>query len=499
MVVKTEERPRGNEEITVERSGNKIIIPENMDLSDAQRYLREKEQEEETYVAVAEDVNAFPLDGAVAFYNVLRRRYGWTNLKPTPGMFGSEHPPKMIGVSIGHNETQQVPWGRCEVPNISGHMDTSSNHNEVGLPIFRLTGQVKRKHEKIVAEIAADVRKEVAANSIYKGKAIRINFRDTDGDKITDFSSGFSPVFLDMEKHSKQVLVYSEETRKVVQTNLLNPVQNTQKCRNIGIPLKRGILLSGSYGTGKTLTGYQMATECVQNGWTFIYLEDVRDLDMALSFAKMYMPCVLFSEDVDRCVAGPRTAEMDKVLNTLDGITSKDTEIMVVLTTNHQNFINPAFIRPGRMDTIVQVGAPDESAVIKLVRSYGTQEKECVIEASDNEILESLLPIKGANAAFFREVVERAKLSAITHSDGSIVTIKKDDLNSAALTLKDHVRMLQPELAEQEEFQQVDPMKMMMDITTDYFVSAFVHKLANPKVLEKILFKATKGGGKKQM
>lgn len=497
MPLETEERPRGNEEITVERRGDRIIIPENMELADAQRYLREKEEEEETFVAVAEDIPAFPLDGAVAFYNVLRRRYGWTNLKPTPGMFGSKNPPQMIGVAIGHNETQQVPWGRCEVPNISGHLDTSFNFNEVGLPIFRLNGQVKRKHEKVVAEIAKDVRKEVAKSSIYKGKAIRINFRDAEGDKITDFTPAFSPVFLDMEKHSKQVLIYSEATRKVVQTNLLNPVQNTEKCRKIGIPLRRGVLLSGSYGTGKTLTGYQLASECIQNDWTFIYLEDVRDLDMALSFARMYMPCVLFSEDVDRCVAGPRTPEMDKILNTLDGITSKDTEIMVVLTTNHKDFINPAFVRPGRMDTVVEVGAPDESAVLKLIRSYGTQEQDCVIEASDNEILEAVIPIKGANAAFFREVVERAKLSAITHSDGEVVTIRPEDLNSAALTLKDHVRMLQPELGEAaEEYQQIDPMKMMMDIATDYFVSAFVHKLANPKVLEKILFKK---GGKKKM
>lgn len=493
----TEEKPRGNEEIAVERHGNKIIIPEGMELKDAQRYLREKEEEEETYVAITEDINAFPLDGAVAFANVLRRRYGWTSLKPTPGMFGP-NPPKMIGVPVSHNETIQVPWGRCEVPNISGHLDTHYNFNEQNLPIFRLAGQVRRKHEKIVADIAAEVRREVATKSIYKGKALRINFRDSDGSRMSDFSTSFGPVFLDMEKHSRQILVYSEATRRVVQTNLLNPIQETEKCRRVGIPLKRGVLLAGGYGTGKTLTGYQLASECIKAGWTFIYLEDVRDVDLALSFARMYMPCVVFSEDVDRTLSGPRTPEMDQRLNIIDGILSKDTEIMLVLTTNHKNVINPAALRPGRMDTLVEVGPPDEAAIVTLVRSYGNMEQDCVVKASDAEIIEACEPLKGANAAFFREIVERAKLSAISHSDGKQLIINKDDLNSAALTLREHAKSVQPEFG-QEDYVQVDPFKMMMDVGMDLFCHEFIKRLTSPKVVQKAFQEAMGGGNKRKM
>lgn len=489
---------RGNEEIAVERRGDKIIIPENMELKDAQRYLREKEEEEETYVAVSETVNAFPLDGAVAFQKVLQRRYGWTSLKDTPGMFSS-NPPRMIGVPIDHNKTIQVPWGRCEMPNIDGYLETGYSFNEQGLPIFNLRGQVRRKHEKTIADIAVETRKEVANFSIYKAKAFRINFRDSDNERIEDFNPSFSPVFMDMEKHSRQILVYSEDTQKVIQTNLLNPIQHTETCRKVGIPLKRGILLAGGYGTGKTLTGYQLASECIKNNWSFIYLEDVRDVDMALSFARMYMPCVVFSEDVDRTLSGPRTPEMDQRLNIIDGILSKDTEIMLVLTTNHKNMINPAALRPGRMDTVVEVGPPDQPAVIKLVRSYGNMEQDCIVQASDEEITQAVEPLKGANAAFFREAVERAKLSAVTHSDGNQLIIGPNDLNSAALTLRNHAKSVQPEFGKEEEYMQVNPLELLVDVCTDQFANAFISKLTNPKVIQKALKGAMGGGSKKQI
>ena len=210
------------------------------------------------------------------------------------------------------------------------------------------------------------------------------------------------------------------------------------------------------------------------------------------------MPCVVFSEDVDRTLSGPRTPEMDQRLNIIDGILSKDTEIMLVLTTNHKNVINPAALRPGRMDTLVEVGPPDEAAIVTLVRSYGNMEQDCVVKASDAEIIEACEPLKGANAAFFREIVERAKLSAISHSDGKQLIINKDDLNSAALTLREHAKSVQPEFG-QEDYVQVDPFKMMMDVGMDLFCHEFIKRLTSPKVVQKAFQEAMGGGNKRKM
>lgn len=481
--------------VTIEQTGDRFCIPENMDLQVAERRVRELREEQETIVAVSEVVDAFPLDGAVAFLKILKERYGWTTLKPTMGFWGPS-PPSMLGVEVRPGETIQVPWGSMTVPKIDGTLSTGVAKDESGLPRFRIGGEIRRKHESHIKDIAAAVRKEVLKSSIYRGKALRINFRDSDGDRRTDFGAGFCPKFIDLGECLKPV-IYSEHTRRLVQTTLWNPIQFTERCRKVNAPLKRGILLAGSYGTGKTLTAYQTAHLCVQNGWTFVYLQDVRDLDLALSFARHFEPCLLFAEDCDRAMAGPRSPEMDQLLNTIDGIESKNREVMVVFTSNHKKFINPAFIRPGRIDSVIEITAPDEAAAVQLIRNYGeTVAGEVTLSMTDKEVWNALTPIHGANAAFVQEAVERAKLAAIGNFDSEEdkVVITKEDLNAAAATMVEHVKALQPEL-EMQEMQAVDPMKLAMDIFMDQAAGAFFDKLINPKTIHKVFIKGMKPKG----
>ena len=61
---------------------------------------------------------------------------------------------------------------------------------------------------------------------------------------------------------------------------------------------------------------------------------------------------------------------MDEILNVIDGIESKGTEIITVLTTNNLGNITSAMLRPGRLDAIVSVRAPDAKAAQQLVRLY---------------------------------------------------------------------------------------------------------------------------------
>jgi transitional endoplasmic reticulum ATPase len=261
------------------------------------------------------------------------------------------------------------------------------------------------------------------------------------------------------------------------------------------VPLKRGILLEGRYGTGKTLTAHRLAQICVQNGWTFLYVEDVRDLDMAVAFAKLYQPCVLFAEDVDRTMPnGPRTPEIDKILNTLDGVESKHLEVMTVLTTNHVGGIHSGFLRPGRIDTVIPILAPDDGAMLRLVRHYGkTKDGIAIVEGTDAEIIAAVKGLKGSNAAFVQEAVERAKLSAIGNSEDTMV-IRPDDISVAVASMQTHIKMVCPEAGvDIEEGDQVlDPMKLAGDLIMDQFAFALINKIANPKTLEKIIIKQSK-------
>jgi SpoVK/Ycf46/Vps4 family AAA+-type ATPase len=481
--------------IDVDFHGDRFQIPQDMEMDEAIDALTRYRDEQKTSISICEEVRAFPLDGAVAFQKALKERYGWTTLTPTFGFFGKKFNPQMIGVEIALGETIQVPWGKCQVPKIDGELITDWGEDDE-IPIFMLKANVLMKDKKALAEIAASVRKFVQTESIYRGQAIKINFRDSEGDRKS-FNPAFSPKFLDLNKYANQKIVYAETTERMISTNLFNPVVYTERCRKQKIPLKRGVLLEGRYGTGKTLTAHSLAKACVQNGWTFLYVEDVRDLDLAMKFARMYQPCVLFAEDVDRMIpATERTADTDRVLNTLDGVESKNVEIMTVLTTNNVGNIHPAFLRPGRIDTVIKIEPPDDKAMVALVREYGRNAKgESIVDSSDEEIMTAVRGLRNTNASFVQEAVERAKLSAIGHSEE--LKIKGSDIEVAVTSLKSHLEIVCPEAGMMDmEETTIDPLKMGLHVLMDQFAFHILNKIVNPKTLEKIVVKTAKKMGR---
>jgi len=416
--------------VDIVREGKVIVIPQGMKLSEAREWLTRKERSEEETVNVYEQVEAFPLDGALAFTKALGRIYGWVDLQPTPGFWGSS-PPSMVGMETGVGTTTQVPWGQFAIPNVEGYLCTAFAVKD-GRLIFCIRGQVKRKNLDDVAKIASLTREIVKAESVYRGKAIAISFPDEDD----GFDPNAAPEFFDTSAVREDELVFPKEVEDMIGVNLFTPIEHTAACREHQIPLKRGILLEGPYGVGKTLTADVTAKKAVENGWTFIYLDDVRKLQRAIYFAQQYQPAVIFAEDIDRVLKGERTSEMDGVLNTIDGVDTKHNEIMVVLTTNHVDEINKAGIRPGRLDAVVPVRPPDADAVGRLIRLYSR-----TLLPADEDINVACKTLDGQIPAVIREVVERSKLSAIRRR-GPTLTLKGEDLELAAKSMMAHVKLM---------------------------------------------------------
>lgn len=473
--------------VDIEWTGSKVQLPVGMGVAEAIKALEKKRDQDEQKVDFSHVIKAFPTDGAVALQKALRQKYGWVNLEPTMGWFGPE-PPELIPVDIAYNEAIQVPWGNFTVPNITGRLRTGYAMKD-GLPQFRLSATIRRADEPIFQEIAELTKEIVAQESIYKGQAVKLSFRDTDGDPI-DFSPHFCPKFMDLKSFDPTELVLPQTAADGVDINLWTPIRHSEFCRRQNMPLKRGVLLEGGFGTGKTLTAFQTAQICVDNGWTFILLDDVRDIHQALGFARYYEPCVVFAEDVDKAVAGSRSNEVNQIFNTIDGIESKGHEVMTVLTTNLVGEINPGFIRPGRIDAVVTVGPPDGPAICKLVRRYSQDinGKSLLDESlSDQEIEESMGPIFGANAAFIREVVERSKLAAVAHADGAI-TIKKDDLAAAANSMEVHLNLVCPKRAEDMR----DPLHEAFEAVGQKLSEKFIETIADPTVVKRVANAAKK-------
>lgn len=423
-------------DVMVVREGNQIVLPEGMSFDDGMEWLRRKKVEEDREVAINEQVDAFPLDGAFALWKAISRKYGFAGLIPTPG-FWSDRPPAMIGVATSPTTSVQVPWGRIQIPNIIGHIDTHVGQKD-GRQIFIIGGVVRQKYKKEIADLAQATRDIVKNESIYRGKAIKVAFPELSPEDFNPTSH--APKFLDTASVQEAELVFSDDVNLLVKDSLFTPIEKTEQCRKYKIPLKRGILLEGPYGTGKTLTAYVTAKKCVDNGWTFIYLESVKDLQRAIYFAQQYGPAAIFAEDIDQVLKGNRGDEMNGILNTIDGVDTKSAELIVVLTTNHVELINPAMLRPGRLDAVVPVRPPDAAAVGRLIRLYARG----LVEEGEN-LEEAGRLLNGHIPAVIREVVERSKLSAIGRLPaGQELQLSGEDLTAAGKSMLAQVQLINP-------------------------------------------------------
>lgn len=421
--------------IDVKRHGEHIILPARPDAMTYDRAISTLERirdEEEQEVAINEAIDAFPKDGAVAFQRAMQQKFGWVNAVPTPSFFGS-NPPTTIDVEIGPDERMSVIWGRFNIPAVDGYVQCDAYPTAQG-PRFRITGKVKRKHHPLIVELAELTRKYANDHSIYRGKAISMVV-DTDGD--IDWHDGIR--FIDLRKIDRNELIFSAATEQQIRTSLWTPIMRTAECRAHKIPLKRGVLLEGPYGTGKTMTSRATAILAQEHGWTFLTISRVSGLSQALHFARKFQPCVIFAEDIDRAIEGDRrTVAIDDILNVIDGIGSQNTEIMVVLTTNHIERINRAMIRPGRLDAIVSVTPPDQEAARKLVRLYGR-----TLIAANDSLDAASAALAGQIPAMIRECVERAKLYAIGRNDsGAKLEVTDQDIVAAAEGMAAHMRLL---------------------------------------------------------
>lgn len=332
------------------RQGQKVIIPEGANLPDVIQYLVARMEDEETTVDINEQFHCHPIDGAISLSKAILEMFGDPNTTTmtVEGMFGPrEQRPAVLSVNISPTETMQVLWGGFTIPQIDGKLQCGVGGRYPSIT-FVMNGKVKKKSLHLVKALADRARAIAKEQSIYRSKSFILPV-DDDGNV-----NAMETKFFDVSGISKGDLIFNEELMANLQANIWTPLEASASCKAHGIKLKRGIMLAGSYGTGKTLTARVTANVANDAGWTFILVQRSTGLAAAIEFARMYAPCVIFAEDIDRAVAGAeRTVDIDDVLNIIDGIQTKSEDIMTVLTSNHVERINRAMLRPGRIDALI--------------------------------------------------------------------------------------------------------------------------------------------------
>lgn len=421
-----------NEDVDIDRHGKKIVLPNEpgpMPLLAAKEALERKIEEENVFNDVHEVIKAYPLEGAVAFMAAMKEIYGWASPVPTMTFFGPK-PPKMMTVEIDFDEYIQVPWGQFKVPGIENNIGLSTSRDpEDGQEVMVIYGEVRKPEKEVLLEIAQRTREILRSSSIYRGKAIHLSV-DDEGKLAMERP----PKFMDLRNVREDELILNADVAAQINTNVFAPIEHTELVKTAGIPLKRGVLLEGTYGVGKTMTTRITGSKCVNNGWTFITVDKPDSLEQALLFAQRYQPSVVFCEDIDRGTS-TRDDKANGILNTIDGILSKSTEVMTVLTTNHVNKIEQAMLRPGRLDAVISVTPPNAESVGRLIRLYSRgllREQESLTSVGEE--------LAGNIPATVREVVERSKLSMIANGN---VQLTEEDLLISARGMKSHLTLLE--------------------------------------------------------
>lgn len=391
---------------------------------------------------IVEHMPGMPFDAAHAFVRVLEERYGWVNPQTKMTMFGPE-PPRMVSVRTGTSPEDfiEVPVGKFKLQDVSAEIETGFRRNPKSgsgsFLSFYIAAEVKHEDRKIVQEIITRTRAYLTEHSIYRGKAMRLPV-GSDGRVQEDVE----PTFIDLTKVSEAGLVLTDINYRLITETVWTPIRKTAVARKHGIPLKRGALLYGEYGTGKTLSALVTAKIAEQHGWTFIMLDDPKGLVQALEMAKLYQPAVVFAEDIDRVVEKGRGDKANDVLNTIDGALSKSAEVITVLTTNHIENINEAMLRPGRLDALIHVTKPDAKAAERLVRLYAG---ELLGSSVPLTALGKLIEDEGYIPAIIAEIVNRGKLNMIFHERQQIV---EEDLLVHAELMREHSKLLTKEKKE---------------------------------------------------
>ncbi|CAK9304129.1 unnamed protein product [Gordionus sp. m RMFG-2023] len=242
----------------------------------------------------------------------------------------------------------------------------------------------------------------------------------------------------------------SEQIRQLREVIEL-PLRNPELFQRVGITPPKGCLLYGPPGTGKTLLARAVASQLDFNFLKVVssaivdkYIgESARLIREMFNYARDHEPCIIFMDEID-AIGGRRFSEgtsadreiqrtLMELLNQMDGFDALG-KVKIIMATNRPDTLDPALLRPGRLDRKIEIPLPNEMARLDILKIHAST----ITKQGDIDFEPVVKLAESFNGADLRNVCTEAGMCAIRDERDYVI---EEDFMKAVRKIADNKKL----------------------------------------------------------
>jgi cell division protease FtsH len=266
--------------------------------------------------------------------------------------------------------------------------------------------QVTAADHAAAGEILDQIRALATTHNVYRGQVISF------GADVRGPASCSVLRFLDRPRLGRATVILPPDLLDGIERHVLGVARHSGQLSASGQSLRRGVLLHGPPGTGKTHTVRYLIGQLPHVTVIVMSGAALRFISEACAIARALQPSVVVVEDVE-LAAGPRGAHAPlhpsllRLLSEMEGV-GDDADMTFLLTTNRADLLEDSLAaRPGQIDHTARLPLPDVAARRRLLRLYQGR-----LRLSRPGAAAVVARTDGVNASFIRELLRRAAVYA---------------------------------------------------------------------------------------
>jgi DNA polymerase III delta prime subunit len=335
--------------------------------------------------------------------NPIRVRPGVVRFTPSSDM---QVGPASYGTApVGPQEnTEVVTFGlvATTAPDGSAVVIGIRDESRFGPPFYNL--EILAADQAAASATRDEIDRLKRVHDVFRGQVLSFTSSEHHGNELV--------TFLPRPAIAAQDVVLPEGMLDNIERHIIGIAEWSRDLLEAGQHLKRGLLLHGPPGTGKTHTIRYLTGRLTSSTIILLTGRSIRFIDQAAALARRLQPSMVVLEDVD-LVAADRDFAQDgnpllfSLLDAMDGV-GADADVTFALTTNRANILETALAdRPGRVDLAIEIPRPDAQSRRRLLQVYA---RDVAVDADLDEVVAGS---EGVTASFIKELIRRTVLVSL--------------------------------------------------------------------------------------